>query len=52
MRQFPIPRKKIIGKLQPKEVVDIEVSDILWTTDGTADTAKSQVESPSMPPET
>ena len=46
-----IPRKTIIGNLQPIEIEDFEVSNILWTTDGTVDTTNSPTELPSMPPE-
>ena len=46
-----IPRKTIIGKLQPIEVEDFEVSSISWTTDGTAITTNIPTELPSMPPE-
>ena len=45
-----VQRKIIIGKLQPIEIEDIKVSDILWTKDDT-DTVNSPVELQSMPPE-
>ena len=46
-----IPQKAIIGNLQPIEIEGIEVSNMSWTIDGTADTTNSPVELPSMPPE-
>ena len=46
-----IPRETSIGNLQPIEVEDFEVSNILWTTDGTTDTKDSPVELPSMLPD-
>ena len=46
-----IPRKPIIGSLQPIDVEDFEVSNISWTTDGTADTTNSPKELTCMPPE-
>ena len=46
-----IPRKTIIGILQPIEIEDREVSNMSWTTEGTADTTNSPVELPSMLPE-
>ena len=44
-----VPRKAIIGKLQPIEIEDIEVSDVLWTKDDT-NTSNSPVKLPSMLP--
>ena len=46
-----IPRKTVIGSLQPIEVEDFEVSNISWTTYGTADTTNILTELPSLPPE-
>ena len=43
--------RKAIGNLQPIEVEDFEVSNIPWTTDGTADATNSPTELPSMLPE-
>ena len=37
-----IPRKTVIGKLQPLDVVDFKVSNISWTIDGTASTINLQ----------
>ena len=44
------PRKTVMGKLQPIETEDTEVSNISWVKDDT-DTANSLTELPSMPPE-
>ena len=41
--QFTHPENTIIGNLQPIEVEDSEVSNILWTTDGMADTTNSPI---------
>ena len=46
-----IPRITIIGNLKLIEIEDIEVSNISWTTDGTADTTNSPADVPRMPPE-
>ena len=35
-----IPRKTVIGKLQPTDVTDSKVTNISWTTDGTTTTSK------------
>ena len=43
--------KTIIGNLQPIEMEGLKVCNISWTIDGTADTASSPTEFPSMPPE-
>ena len=45
-----IPRKTIIGNLQPIDVEDFEVSNISWTTNGTANITNSPMELPCMPP--
>ena len=45
-----IPRKSAIGKLQPIEIEDSEVSNVSWTKYDT-DTTNSPVEILSMPPE-
>ena len=49
--QFTSPQKTVIGNLQDIEVEDMEVSNILWTTDGTADTTNSLIKLSYMPPE-
>ena len=46
-----IPWKPIIGNLQSIEVEDFEISNISWTTEGTADTTNIPTELPSMLPE-
>ena len=48
---FHIPRKTIIGKLQSLDVADFKVSNISWTTDGTATTTSKPTELPCMSPE-
>ena len=50
MTQFTHQEKSIIGNLQLIEKEDIKVSNISYTTDGTADRTSSPVELPSMPP--
>ena len=45
-----ITRKSVIGRLQPIEIEDIKVSNILWTKDDT-DTTNSPAELPSVLPE-
>ena len=35
-----IPRKTVIGKLQPIDITYSEVNNIFWTTDGTTTTDK------------
>ena len=46
-----IPRKNVIGNLQPIAVEDFEVSSFLWTTDDTADTANCPMQLQCMLPE-
>ena len=46
-----IPRKNIIGNLQPIDVDDFKVSNISFTTDGIANAINSPVELPCLPPE-
>ena len=46
-----IPRKTFIGKLQPMEIENFEISNIWCTTCGTSNAPSSLMKSPSMPPE-
>ena len=46
-----IPRKTIIGKLQPLDVANFKVSNISWPTDGTVSTTGKPMELPCIPPE-
>ena len=44
-----IPRKTVIGKLQPRDLQHSEVNNISWMTDGTTTTNKP-AKIPYMPP--
>ena len=46
-----IPRRTVIGKLQPMDVTNLKASNILWTIDGTASTTGTHMQLTCMPPE-